>query len=89
MNPSKLNKRITIQQEITNKKDEEGNPIPPEWKDVVTVWARAKTPFGKGFNYEIFAGNTENAVRTVNFLCDFVGELIRKCEFCMMTDSLK
>ena len=42
MNPSKLNKRITIQKEITNKKDEEGNPIPPEWKDVVTVWARAK-----------------------------------------------
>lgn len=43
MNPSKLNKRITIQQEITNKKkDEEGNPIPSEWEDVVTVWARAK-----------------------------------------------
>ncbi|PEV32679.1 phage head-tail adapter protein [Bacillus cereus] len=71
MNPSKLNKRITIQQEITNKKDEEGNPIPPEWKDVVTVWARTKTPFGKGFNYEIFAGNTENAVRTVNFFMRF------------------
>ncbi|MGR5998392.1 hypothetical protein ACT7DF_30705 [Bacillus cereus] len=63
--------------------------MPPEWKDVVTVWARAKTPFGKGFNYEIFAGNTENAVRTVNFFMRFRRELIRKCESYMMTDSLK
>ena len=47
-------------------------------ENVVTVWARAKTPFGKGFNYEIFAGNTENAVRTVSFFMRFVEELIRK-----------
>ncbi|PEQ54012.1 phage head-tail adapter protein, partial [Bacillus cereus] len=46
MNPGKFNRRMTIQQEFTNKKDEEGNPIPSEWKDVITVWARAKTPFG-------------------------------------------
>lgn len=71
MNPSKLNKRITIQQEITNKKKMKKESNSVRMGRCCHCLGKSKTPFGKGFNYEIFAGNTENAVRTVNFFMRF------------------
>lgn len=70
MNPAKYNRRIVIEQK-TSTKDEEGNSIPTVWKELSNSWARVKTPFGKGFNYEMVAGNAEQAVRTINFFIRF------------------
>ncbi|MDZ5609746.1 phage head closure protein [Bacillus pseudomycoides] len=66
MNPAKFNKRIVIEK-LTGTKDEEGNSIPAEWKEFVSVWAKAETPFGSGFNSEIFKGNAEFVIKLINF----------------------
>ncbi|WP_459503077.1 phage head closure protein [Bacillus sp. C1] len=67
MNPSKLNKRIVIEYKMSEEKDEEGNVIPSEWKEFATVWAKAATPFGSGFNSEVFKGNAEFVIKLINF----------------------
>lgn len=60
MNPSKLSRRITIQEKQTVR-DEEGTAI-TKWVDLITIWATRKPLRGREF-FEAAAIQYENTIR--------------------------
>lgn len=63
MNPGKLNKRITFQRKSSGK-DSDGFELPEAYKDVVSVWAGAKTISGREY-YQAAAVQNEKKVRWI------------------------